>query len=101
VNPDIDAYTKNPNRRKILQKRQKNNDLLKTKIILKPNDKLSGGPVFTFSLPKMAVRTPPPVSYATGCEPDTRSSSNQIDPQPVGYPLEARATPSSVLRSQH
>jgi len=33
-----------------LRKMQKDN-LLKTKRILKPKDKLSGGPVFTFSWP--------------------------------------------------
>jgi len=42
-------YTKNLNHLKILGKTQKNNNLLKTKIILKPKYKLSLGPVFTFS----------------------------------------------------
>ena len=39
------------NHRKILQKTQKNNSLLKAKRTLKPKYKLSGGTVFTFTLP--------------------------------------------------
>ena len=50
LNPDVDGYTKTLNPRKILQKR-KNNVLLKTKIIVKPKYKLSGGLIFKFSLP--------------------------------------------------
>jgi len=50
VNPDVDGYTQTLNHRKILRKTQKNN-LLKTKIILKPKYKVGGGPVFTPSLP--------------------------------------------------
>jgi len=42
---DTDGYTKTLNHRKILRKTQKNN-LLKTKITLKPKFKLSGGAVF-------------------------------------------------------
>jgi len=37
VNPDVDGYTKTVHIRKILRKMQKNNILLKTKRILKPN----------------------------------------------------------------
>jgi len=45
---------------------QKNN-LLKTKTILKPKYKLSGGSFFTFSLPREGkFDTLPPVSYVTG-----------------------------------
>jgi len=36
VNPDVDSYAKTLNHRKIIQKTQKNNKLLKTKGILKP-----------------------------------------------------------------
>jgi len=42
VHPDVDGYSKTPNHRKILKKTHKNN-LLKTKRILKPKYKLSGG----------------------------------------------------------
>jgi len=43
------------------------NNLVKTKKnTLIPRYKLSGGPVFAFSLPGGAVRTSDPVSYATG-----------------------------------
>jgi len=43
---------------------QKNNNLLKTNRILKPNETLSGGPFFTFSLPgrQFAPLTPSVVS---------------------------------------
>jgi len=49
VNPD--GYNKTLNHRKILRKAQKIKNLLKIKRILKPKYKLSGGPVFTISLP--------------------------------------------------
>jgi len=39
------------NHRKIIRKMQKNNNLLKTKTMLKPKYKLSGGSVFIFNLP--------------------------------------------------
>jgi len=52
VNLDVDGYTKTLNHRKIIPKIQKNNNLLKTKTILKPKYKLSGGSVYTFSLPR-------------------------------------------------
>jgi len=35
VNPDVDSYAKTLNHRKIIRKTQKNNNLLKTKRILK------------------------------------------------------------------
>jgi len=50
VNPDLDGYSKTPNHRKILRKMQNKNNLLKTKGILIPKYKVSGGTVFTFSL---------------------------------------------------
>jgi len=52
VNLDVDGYTKILNHRKIIRKMHKNNNLLKTKTILKPKCKLRGGSVFTFSLPR-------------------------------------------------
>jgi len=54
---------------KLLQKSQKDN-LLKTKMILKPRYKLSRGPVFTFSLPgaNSPLCAPLPPSYPTGFE---------------------------------
>ena len=60
------AILKNLNHRKIIRKTQINNILLKTKTILKPKYKLSGGPVSTFSLPR-GDDSPlhPAVSYAT------------------------------------
>jgi len=54
ANPDVDGYTKTRNHRKILQKDKKK--LLKTKGILKPKYKLSGGPGFTFSLQEGTIR---------------------------------------------
>jgi len=42
VNPDVDGHSKTLNHRKILRKTQENNDLLKTKRIVKPRYKLSG-----------------------------------------------------------
>jgi len=51
VNPDVDGYTKTVNHRKIIRKAHKNNNLLATKRMLKPKYKLSGRPVFAFSLP--------------------------------------------------
>ena len=56
VNLDVDGYTKTLNHRKIFRKMQKTNNLLKTKTILKPNYKLSGSSVFTFSLPGGEIR---------------------------------------------
>jgi len=44
----------------LLRKAQKNNNILKTKRILKPKYKLSGGAVFTFSLPGGAIRPSAP-----------------------------------------
>jgi len=46
VNPDMNGYTKTLNHRKMLRKTQK---LLKTKRILKPIYKLSGGPGLAFT----------------------------------------------------
>ena len=68
VNPNVDVHTKTWNRWKTLRKSQKNNTLLKIKRVLKLKYKLSGGPVFTFSLPvgQFALSPPTPVSYATG-----------------------------------
>jgi len=51
VNPDVDGYAKTLNHQKILRKTKKMKNLLKTKRILKPKYKLSGGPVFIISLP--------------------------------------------------
>jgi len=55
VNPGVDSYTKTLNHRKILRKTQKTT-LLKNKKILKPKYELSGGPIFTFSLPGGVIR---------------------------------------------
>jgi len=49
------------------QKKQKNNNLLKSKGILNTNISAEGGPIFTFSLPEGAVRPLAPVSYASVC----------------------------------
>jgi len=46
VNQEVDGNTKTNNPRNA-----ENNNLLKIKRILKPKYKVSGGPVFTFSLP--------------------------------------------------
>jgi len=48
---DRDGQTKTPTHRNIIRKTHKNNNLLKTKTMLKPKYKLSGRPVFTFSMP--------------------------------------------------
>jgi len=67
VNPD--GYNKTLNHRKILRKAQKIKNLLKIKRILKPKYKLSGGPVFTISLPGLGwgrLAPLPSVTYATG-----------------------------------
>jgi len=48
---------------KLSEKRK--NSLLKPKEYWIPKDKLSGGPVFTFSLPEGRFAPLPPVSYAT------------------------------------
>jgi len=55
-----DGYIKTRNHRKILQKTHKNSKLLKSKRILKPKYKPSGGPVFTFSLPGGAIHPSDP-----------------------------------------
>jgi len=65
VNPDVDCYTKTLNFRKKTPKNAKNNNLLKTKRILKQEYYLSGGPVFTFSLPGGRFTHLLPNSYAT------------------------------------
>jgi len=49
----------------ILWKTQKNDNLLKTKRILKLKYKLNGDPVFAFSLPGGKFAPLSPVSYAT------------------------------------
>jgi len=69
VNADVDGYTKALNHRKT-PKNVKKNNILKTKRILKPNYKFSGGPVFTFTSPggRGNSRLFPTVSYATECE---------------------------------
>jgi len=51
VNADVDGCTKILNHRKIIRKTHKNNNVLKTKRMLKPKYKLSGRPAFTFILP--------------------------------------------------
>jgi len=53
VNPGMDDCTKSPNQRKILRKKQKDDNLLKSNIkrLQKPKHKLSGGLVLTFSWP--------------------------------------------------
>jgi len=43
VNLDVDGYTKTQNHRKIIRKLQKNNNLPKTKTILKPKHHLRWG----------------------------------------------------------
>ena len=48
----------------ILWKTQKNDNLLKTKRILKLKYKLNGDPVFAFGLPVGQFAPLPPVSYA-------------------------------------
>jgi len=60
VNPEVNGQTKTLNHRKIIRKTYKNNNLLKTKRMLKPKYKLSGRPVFTFSLPGENFPTLPP-----------------------------------------
>ena len=63
VNPDVDSKTKTLNHRKIIRKTHKNNNLLKTKGMLKPKYKLDGRSVFTFSLPRVNIV---PVKVASG-----------------------------------
>jgi len=66
VNLNVGGYTKTTNHRNMVQKMQRNNNLLKIKTILKPKYKLSGGSVFTFSLPRGGNFHPlPPVRYVT------------------------------------
>ena len=60
VKSDADGYTKILNHRKIIRNTQKNNYILKTKIILKPKYRLSGGPVFIFSFPRRRFAPLPP-----------------------------------------
>jgi len=48
VNSDVDCYTNTL----MLRETQKNNNQLKAKRILNPKYNLSGGPLFTFSLPR-------------------------------------------------
>jgi len=50
VNPDVDGSTKTLNQRKILQKTQINDNLLKTKRMLKPKYKPNWAWLFTFRL---------------------------------------------------
>jgi len=67
VNLDVDGYTKTLNHRRIIRKMQKHNNLQQTTTILKPKYKLSGGSIFTFSLPRGGKFDPLPlVNYVTG-----------------------------------
>jgi len=50
----------------MIRKTHKNNNVLKTKRMLKPKYKFSGRPAFTFSLPGGQFAPLLPVSYATG-----------------------------------
>jgi len=61
---DADDNTKTLNHRKMLQKTKKQQPS-ENQRILKPKYKQSGGPVFTFSLPRGRFAPLPPVSYAT------------------------------------
>jgi len=65
ANLDVGGYTKILNHRKIIRKIQKTNHLLKTKTILKPRYKLSGGSVYTFSLPRGGNSTLCPLSVTS------------------------------------
>jgi len=53
VNQGVDGYIKTPHRRKILEKRKK--QPTENQKYVKTEYKLSGGPVFTFSLPGGAI----------------------------------------------
>jgi len=46
--------------------------------ILKPKNEVSGGPVFTFSLPEEVVGTLTPVSYATAFQPYANLHGNLL-----------------------
>ena len=66
VNPDVDGYTKTVHIRKILRKMQKKQHLTENQKNTQTESKLSGGPVFIFSLPgggRFALLVP--VSFAT------------------------------------
>jgi len=54
VNSDVDGYTKTRNHKTNYPKSPKK--LLKTKRVLKPKNKPSGGPSFTFSLQEGTIR---------------------------------------------
>jgi len=66
VNPVVDGYTKTLNHQKIVRKYKKNSNPLKIKRVVKSKYKLSGGPVFTFSVPGGQFGSLPPASYVTG-----------------------------------
>jgi len=53
MNPDVDGYTKTRNQRKTLRKIQKTTTYWKPKEYQTLKYKLSGGPVFTLSLPRV------------------------------------------------
>jgi len=61
MNPDVDGYTKTLNHGKIFPKLQKSDNLLKTKR-MKKKYKLSGRPLFIFSLPGQSIRPSDPSS---------------------------------------
>ena len=65
VNANVGGYTKTLDHRKILRKNQICNELLKTKRIIKPKYRLSGGSVFTFSLARGTIHplSPRQLSY--------------------------------------
>jgi len=65
VNLDVGGHTKTINHRNTIRKMQKNNNLLKTKTILKPKYKLSGGSFFTFNLPRGGISTLCPLSVTS------------------------------------
>jgi len=69
VNPDVDSYAKIPNHWKIIQKTQKNNNLLKTKWILKPKYHLKWRSGIHILIATEGEFAPlPPVTYVTGCD---------------------------------
>jgi len=63
VNPDVDSYKTRNKRKTVLRKTQKTTTYRKLKEYQTPKYKLSGGPVFTLSLPRERFAPLIPVSY--------------------------------------
>ena len=66
INPDVDGYIETLNHWKMLQKLQKHNNLLETKIILKPKYKLSGAQFLYLACQGAILPSSHSVSYDTG-----------------------------------